>query len=105
MSIAGYVSVCVQLCCIGFHCLSLHVSVYMVIFRCVGYFIFICLKNSASLLLFSLLASKQTHTQETTKFTKENNTGTKHRWKRAECDHVGKKRQKEKAAKQNPSGI
>jgi hypothetical protein len=29
---------------------SLHVSAYMVIFRCVGYFIFICLKDSASLL-------------------------------------------------------
>jgi hypothetical protein len=37
---AGYVSVCVQLYCVGFHCLSLHVSTYMTIFRCVGYFYF-----------------------------------------------------------------
>jgi hypothetical protein len=29
---------------------SLHVSAYMAIFRCVGYFIFKCLENSASLL-------------------------------------------------------
>jgi hypothetical protein len=50
MVIAGYVFVCVQRYCVGFHCLSLHVSAYMAIFRCVGYFIFICLKDSASLL-------------------------------------------------------
>jgi hypothetical protein len=36
MGFAGYVSVCVQLYCVGFHCLSLHVSVYMAIFRSVG---------------------------------------------------------------------
>jgi hypothetical protein len=47
MGIAGYVSVCVQL-----YCVSLNVSAYMAIFRCVGYFIFICLKDSASLLFF-----------------------------------------------------
>jgi hypothetical protein len=41
--------------------------------------------------------------KETTKITKENSTGSKHKWKHAECDHV-KKRQK-KAAKQNPSSI
>jgi hypothetical protein len=35
--IAGYVSVCVQLYCVGFHCLSLHGLVYKAIFRCVGY--------------------------------------------------------------------
>jgi hypothetical protein len=29
MGIAGYVSVCVQLYCVGFHCLSLQVSAYM----------------------------------------------------------------------------
>jgi hypothetical protein len=34
------------------HCLSLHVSAYMAIFKCVGYFIFICLKDSASLLFW-----------------------------------------------------
>jgi hypothetical protein len=50
MGFTGYVSVCVQFYCVGFHCLSLHVSAYMAIFRCVGYFIFICLKDSASLL-------------------------------------------------------
>jgi hypothetical protein len=33
MGIAGYVSVCVQNYCVGFHCLSLHVSAYMAIFR------------------------------------------------------------------------
>jgi hypothetical protein len=36
------------------HCLSLHVSAYMAIFMRVGYFIFICLKDSASLLFFCL---------------------------------------------------
>jgi hypothetical protein len=46
-------------------------------------------------------ASRQTHTQGN----KKNNEGkqskrTKHKWKRAECDHV-----KKKATKQNPSGI
>jgi hypothetical protein len=46
MDFAGYVSVCVQLYCVGFHCLPLHVSAYMAIFRSVGYFIFICLKDS-----------------------------------------------------------
>jgi hypothetical protein len=47
-------------------------------------------------------ASKQIQTKETTKITKEKST-KKHKWKRAECDHV-KKRQK-KEAKQNPSSI
>jgi hypothetical protein len=36
MAFAGYVSVCVQLYCVGFHCLSLHVSAYTAIFKCVG---------------------------------------------------------------------
>jgi hypothetical protein len=41
MGFAGYVSVCVQLCCISvFHCLSLYISAYMAIFKCVGYFNF-----------------------------------------------------------------
>jgi hypothetical protein len=31
------------------HCLTLHVSAYMAIFMCVGYFIFIFLNESASL--------------------------------------------------------
>jgi hypothetical protein len=30
MGFAGYVSVCLQLYCVGFHCLSLHVSAYVV---------------------------------------------------------------------------
>jgi hypothetical protein len=40
---------------------SLHVSAYMAIFMCVGYFIFICLKDSVSL-LFSVFFSRG-HTQ------------------------------------------
>jgi hypothetical protein len=40
MGFAGYVTVCVQLYCVSFHCLTLHVSAYMTIFRCVGYFYF-----------------------------------------------------------------
>jgi hypothetical protein len=54
MGFAGYVSLCMQLYCVGFHCLSLHVSAYMAIFMSVGYFIFICLKDSALLLFFCL---------------------------------------------------
>jgi hypothetical protein len=61
MGIASYVSVCVQLYCVGFNCLSLHVSAYMAIFKCVGYFIFICLKDSASLLFFCLFFHMVTH--------------------------------------------
>jgi hypothetical protein len=56
MGIAGYVSICVQLYCVGFHCLSLHVSAYMAIFKCVGW------KEQAD---------KHTR-KETTKITKEN---------------------------------
>jgi hypothetical protein len=37
---------------VGFHCLSLHVSAYMAIFRCVGVFIYV-FKQSASLFLVS----------------------------------------------------
>jgi hypothetical protein len=55
MGFAVYVSV-MQPYCVGFHCLSLHVSAYMAIFRRAGYFIFICLK-------------------ETTKITEEKSTG------------------------------
>jgi hypothetical protein len=40
MGFAGYISVCVQLYSVGFHCLSLHVSAYMAIFKYVGYFCF-----------------------------------------------------------------
>jgi hypothetical protein len=40
MGVAGYVTVCVQLYCVIFHCLSLHVLAYMAIFKCVGYFHF-----------------------------------------------------------------
>jgi hypothetical protein len=40
MGFAGYVTVCVQLYCASFHCLSLHASAYMAIFKCVGYFYF-----------------------------------------------------------------
>jgi hypothetical protein len=55
MGFAGYVSVCVQLYYVGFHCLSLHVSAYMAIFRCVGHF-FVCLKDSAALLFYCLFS-------------------------------------------------
>jgi hypothetical protein len=43
MGFAGYVTVFVQLYCVSCHCLTLHVSTYMAIFRCMGYFYFICL--------------------------------------------------------------
>jgi hypothetical protein len=48
MSFARYVAVCVQLYSASFHCLTIHVSAYMAIFRCVVYF-YLCLKESASL--------------------------------------------------------
>jgi hypothetical protein len=48
MGFADYVTVCLQLYCVSCHNLTLHVSTYMAIFRCVGYFYFICLKESAS---------------------------------------------------------
>jgi hypothetical protein len=41
MGFAGYVSVRVQLYCVGFNCLTLNVSAYMAIFRCVRHFYFI----------------------------------------------------------------
>jgi hypothetical protein len=38
------------------------------------------------------------HTRkERTKITKENSTGTKHRWKHAECDHVKKAEKKQRS--------
>jgi hypothetical protein len=44
MGFAGYVSVCVQLYCVGFHYLSLHVSALMLkysirVMMCLGYYI------------------------------------------------------------------
>jgi hypothetical protein len=51
MGFEGYVAVCVQLCCRCYtvlHLVSLfklHFSAYMAIFRCVGYFIFVFLKE------------------------------------------------------------
>jgi hypothetical protein len=50
----------------------------------------------------SFIASRQTHTQETTKVTKKNGT-EKYKWKCVVCDHVVKKAKK--TAKQIPSGI
>jgi hypothetical protein len=54
MGIAGYVSVCVQLYCVGFYCFNtcfgLHGHLHVCSIFC---FIFICLKDSASLLFFS----------------------------------------------------
>jgi hypothetical protein len=49
MGFAGYVPVCVQRYCVRFHCLSLHVSAYMAIFKCVGYFIFIVIYKVSKL--------------------------------------------------------
>jgi hypothetical protein len=43
MGLTGYLSVCMQIYCVGFDCFSLHVSVYRAIFKYIGYFIFICL--------------------------------------------------------------
>jgi hypothetical protein len=40
MGFAGYITVCVQLYCVSCHCLTLHVSAYMAIFKCVRYFYF-----------------------------------------------------------------
>jgi hypothetical protein len=75
----------------------------MAIFKCVGYFNFHMPEGScfAAFLPFFTWshsaqrnnkekASRQTHTQETTKLTKENNVRTKHKWKHAECDHLKK---------------
>jgi hypothetical protein len=69
MGFADYVTVYVQLYCVSCYCLTLQVSAYMAIFRCVGYFYF--------------------HINE-----------EKHKWKRAECNHVQKN-----PAKQSPLGI
>jgi hypothetical protein len=67
MGIADYVSVCVLLYrMLVFHCLSLHISAYMAIFRCVGFFIQTDNKERAS---------RQTHTQGNN----ENNEGKQHR--------------------------
>jgi hypothetical protein len=55
----GYVAVCVQLYCRCYAVLhlvslfTLHVSAYVAIFRCVGCFISIFLKESASLVLLA----------------------------------------------------
>jgi hypothetical protein len=83
MGFAGYVSICVQLYCGGFHSLSLHVSVYMALQ--------VCRQTTKK-----EQADKQTH-KETTKIMKENSTGTKQKWKRAECDHVEKKAKKQRS--------
>jgi hypothetical protein len=40
MGSASYVIVCMQLYCVSCHCLTLHVSAYMAIFKCVVYFYF-----------------------------------------------------------------
>jgi hypothetical protein len=44
------------------HCLSLHVLANMAIFKCVGYFIFICLKDSTSLLFLFFAFFSHGHT-------------------------------------------
>jgi hypothetical protein len=115
MGFAGYISVCLQLY-VGFHCLSLHVSVYMAIFKRVGYFYFhmpegICF---AGLLPFFLRG----HTQHVSicvfpmLFSFVNFVVSLRvclsacfffKGKHAECDHV--KKGTKKAEKQNLSGI
>jgi hypothetical protein len=72
MGFAGYVSVCVQLYSVGFHRLSLYVSVYMAIFKCVGCFIFVCLKDFASLLFFLPFSRGHTHEGKQEKTQMEN---------------------------------
>jgi hypothetical protein len=55
MGLAGYVSVCVQLYCVGFHCFTT------------------CFALHGHLQVCRIFASKETHTgKETTKTTKEN---------------------------------
>jgi hypothetical protein len=83
MGIAGYVSVCVQLYCVGFHCLSLYVSAYMAIFKCAGYFMLYMLEGFCFAVLFCLFF----------KWSHSACFHPHHRWKHAECDLV-KKRQK-----------
>jgi hypothetical protein len=73
----------------------------MAIFKGVGYFIFMCLKDSASLLFFSclcLFASRQTHTQGNNK----NNKGKQHRKNtngNVQCDQVKKDRKKKQRSR------
>jgi hypothetical protein len=108
MGFAGYVSFCVQLYCVGFHCFTACFGLHGHLHVC-RIFIFICLKDSASLpflrghnmhvfhlcfvlALFSfvnfvvslrvcLLALSLLFVCLSTKITKENSTGTKHKWK------------------------
>jgi hypothetical protein len=114
MGFAGYVTVCVQLYSVTCYCLTLHVSAYMAILKCVGYFYFIHLEESSSLVFrlflhvvklctfpfvfflfwFSSLkekASRQTHMQETTKIS-EKTQQEKHKWKCAVCVNTCKKK-------------
>jgi hypothetical protein len=80
------VLICVQLYYVNCHCLTLHVSAYKAIFKCVLYFYFHMPEGSNK-----EKANRQTYTQETTtKLTKKSST-EKHKWKHAECDHVRKK--------------
>jgi hypothetical protein len=47
---------------------------------------------------FCFFKQTNTHAKKQQKITKENNTGTKHKWKHAECDHVKKKAEKSSEA-------
>jgi hypothetical protein len=104
MGIAGYVSVWVQLYCVGFHCFTTCFGLHGHLQVC-RIFIFICLKDSA-LLLFSAffscghplhvfhLCCKQQADKHTCKETTKNNGGKQHRkntnGKHTEGDHVKK---------------
>jgi hypothetical protein len=72
----------------------------MAIFRCVGYFYFHVSEGfcfAALLITFPFESASNKYTQEATKLTKENSTGTRHRWKHAGCDHAKKKQKRSKA--------
>jgi hypothetical protein len=96
MGIEVYVSVCVQLYCVGFHCLSLHVSAYMAIFKCVGYCFAAFFLRGHTLRVFYLcfvpvLCCRQTHKQENTKKTRRKTAEEQEtNGKQAECDHEKK---------------
>jgi hypothetical protein len=48
--------------------------------------------------LFPCMCLSACTRKETTKITKENGTGTKHKWKHAECNHVKNGREKSSEA-------
>jgi hypothetical protein len=67
----------------------------MAIFKCAGSLFSYARRNRQT--TKKEQADKHTR-KETTKITKENSTGTKHRWEHAECDHVKKAAEKRSEA-------